>query len=176
MSLENMDEGAVRDMAQVYHDLVNNPQTREMMLRATKKVNPTLNIPELELKDQVNGLMKMGTERISSLENQLNEYKIRDEVIKRRQELKKEHRFNDDDIEEVEKLMVDRKIADHKTAADFFKMQKQQAVPTPHSPMTPVSLPQDSLAAMNKGGQTGLNQWARGEAMKSLDDLIRQRA
>jgi len=175
MSLENMSEDTVKDMAQVYSDLVNNPQTREIILRATKKVNPTLQIPEIDLKDQGNNAVLKGRERIESLENKLQQYEIKETVQNRRNGLKKDYNFNDDDIESVEKLMVEYKIPEHKTAAEFFKMQRESAQPTPSAQHTPVSLPQDSMNAMMKGGQPGLNQWSRGEAMKTLDDIMKNR-
>jgi len=71
--------------------------------------------------------------------------------------------------------MVDKGIPNHKSAAEFYKMQKESAKPTPSAVHTTVTLPQDSLAAMSKGGQSGLNQWARGEAYAALDDIMKGR-
>jgi len=175
MGLETYTPEAVTDMAQVYHDLVNNPATRDLVLRATKKINPSLNVPELELKDQLNALAQQGGARIQGLENKLHEYEIKEKIAERRNELKKEFGLRNSDIDEIEKLMVDKGIPNHKSAAEFYKMQKESAKPTPSAVHTPVTLPQDSLAAMSKGGQSGLNQWARGEAYAALDDIMKGR-
>jgi tetrahydromethanopterin S-methyltransferase subunit H len=45
---------------------------------------------------------------------------------------------SDDDILEIEKLMTEKGIANHETAADYWRHMKQSAVPTPSGFPTPV--------------------------------------
>ena len=51
MALENLSLEARDELASLMHTLAESPDTREDILRLTKKVKPGLNIPEIDLKE-----------------------------------------------------------------------------------------------------------------------------
>jgi len=165
MSLENYTAQEIADLAALADQLASNPATRKEMLRLTKKISPNTPIPEIDVEHQISSFAKPYVEKINGLESQLSEMRLKDSILSKQSELKKKG-FSDEEISEVQKLMVEKQIPNYETAADFFRMQKQTATPTP-STMTPISLPANAMSA----GKLGLNRWAQGEAFSAINDL-----
>lgn len=135
MSLENYSPEAIEELAALSKRLSENPKTRKSFLRLAKEVNPDIPMPELEMEEMVNERTTAAEKRVTDLENQLRAQQVRDELNRRRSKLK-ESGFaqTDDDILEIEKLMTEKGIANHETAADYWRHMKQSAVPTPGYP------------------------------------------
>lgn len=174
MSLENYSVDQIQELASLADSLAKNPKTRESFLRLTKTASPDTPIPEIDLKDQMRAYAKPLIEKVESLENQLKVRQYEDQVHSQRNVLT-EQGFRKEEVAEIEKLMLEKSIPKHETAAEFYRMQKQTATPTPHT-MTPISLPTNAFDKMKSNGQTGLNQWSRGEAMSAISDVISGRA
>jgi hypothetical protein len=144
----------------------------------TKTVKPATSIPEIDIKDSINKAVEGANTRTKSLEDKVSMMEAERNVMATRAKAKKEHELSDDELEQVEKLMVDHQIPNYKTAAEFFRLQSKAATPTP-STMTRVEMPRDAMAAFGKGvtekspfgGVTSLNAWARDVASKTLDEL-----
>ncbi len=170
-SLENQTPAEVAAMAAMYQKLLSNPATRELTLRASKKIDPSLSIPEVDLRDMANGAFAARDEKIASLEQQIRERDAKDRVAQARAGLAKQG-MSDDDVAAIEKLMVDEQIPSYETAAKYYRAQKQIATPTPTAMQraTSFELPKSPLDAM-KNGKAGLKNWARSEASAALDDL-----
>ena len=171
MSLENYSVDQITELASLADSLAKNPQTREQFLRLTKAASPNTPIPEIDLKDQMSTMAKPLIDKVASLEQQLLQKKVEDGIMNKRSSLY-DKGFKKDEVDQIEKLMVEKQIPSHDTAAEFFRMQRQSAAPTP-STMTPISLPKGPMEQMKAGGQTAMNQWSRGEAY-SIIDSIRQ--
>lgn len=138
MSLENYSPEAIEELAALSKRLSENPKTRKSFLRLAKEVNPDIPMPELEMEEMVNERTTAAEKRVTDLENQLRAQQVRDELNRRRSKLKETGvAQTDDDILEIEKLMTEKGIANHETAADYWRHMKQSAVPTPGYP-TPV--------------------------------------
>ena len=104
------------------------------------------------------------------LEAKLRERDAREELQKRRDSLlKKGLARNQTDIDEIEKLMLEKGMTNHETAAEYFDWMKQAAEPTPNSAMgyTPSALSKFDLSKYWKNPQMG----ARDEAAQALKDL-----
>lgn len=168
MSLENYSVDQIQELATLADSLAKNPKTRESFLRLTKAADPNTPIPEIDLKDQMRAYAKPFAEQIQSLERRFLEKDVKESIMSKRTALY-EKGFKKDEVDAIEKLMVDKQIPSHDTASDFFRMQQRTATPTP-STMTPISLPQSAMEQMKKG-QAGLNQWARGEAYGVIDSI-----
>lgn len=168
MSLENYTAQEIADLAALADQLASNPATRKEMLRLTKKISPNTPIPEIDFENQLSHYAQPFVEKINGLENQLSEMKLKEKISSKQAELKKKG-YSDDEISEVQKLMIEKQIPSYETAAEYFKMQKQTATPTP-STMTPISLPQNAMAA-GRSGISGLKNWAQGEAFSAINDL-----
>ena len=169
MSLENLSEGEIRELALLAKELHDNPTTRSEALRLTKKIRQDLPIPELDLQDKVDRTRDQMQSKIDSLEARLRENDARKTLGDRRRALKANGKVqSDDEIKEVEKIMIDKKIADHETAADYFNWMKQAEMdkPTPIFQGAPV-LNNFDLKSYFKNPQNA----ARENAMQALSEL-----
>lgn len=169
-SLENMSAEDRDNLALLAHQLANNPETRHMFLRMTKKISPKTPIPEVDMADAVNAALKTRDEKIQGLEKTILEGEAKGNIERKRADLK-DQGFSEPEIEVLEKWMVDNQVPNYKTAAEFFKLQKQSAPPTPFNISMTNELPKDALEVMKKGGKAALANHARSEAAKAIDDL-----
>ena len=169
MSLENYSVDQIQELAALADSLTKNPKTRESFLRLAKTASPDTPIPEIDLKDQVRAMAQPLVDKVATLERQMLTRSVEDNIMGKRNSLY-DKGFKKDEVDQSEKLMIERQIPSHDTAAEFFKMQKQTATPTP-STMTPITLPTNVMESMKNGGQSGMNQWARGEAYSVINDL-----
>jgi len=167
MSLEDISLEQRDELALLMKELAENPTTRKEALRLTKKVRPNLPIPELELEDYTEQKVTAAEERVMQLEAKLKEKDAREELQKRRDRLiKKGLAQSEEDIESIEKIMLEKKISDHETAAEYFDWMKQAATPTP-SGYNPSPLKGFDLNNYWKNPVQG----ARNEAAKALQEL-----
>jgi len=131
MSLENYSPEAISELAALSKRLSEDPATRKDFLRLTKRVHPDLPVPEIEMEEAVNQRASAAEERVAQLEAKLRQREIRDELVKRRNTLKeKGYVQSDEEILEIEKLMTEKGIANHETAADYWQKSREAAVPT----------------------------------------------
>ena len=169
MSLENVSLEARDELAALAQSLADNPATRKEFLRMTKKVKPDLPIPELEMEDYTRKAVSQSEERVQQLEAKLRERDAVEELQKRRNALMKKGLIqSESEIEEVEKIMLDKKIHDHETAAQYHAWMKQAAIPT-SSGYNPSPVKQFDLSRYWKNPAGA----ARNEAMNALNDLRR---
>ena len=167
MSLENVSMEARDELAALAQQLADNPATRKDFLRMTKKVKPDLPIPELEMEDYTHRAVSKSEERVQALEAKLRERDAIDELQKRRESLMKKGLIaSEDEVKDVEKIMLERGITNHETAAEFHQWMKQAAVPT-SSGYNPSAVKQFDL---NKYWKNPVNA-ARDEAANALRDL-----
>lgn len=167
MSLENLSPEARDELAALAQRLADNPETRKDFLRMTKKVNPDLPIPELEIDDRTNSAIETMRKENEAIRAKLQAKEAQEMLDKRRQSLVKKGLVdNEDEIDAVEKLMLEKKIADHETAAQYHQWMKQAAVPT-SSGYNPSAVKQFDL---NKYWKNPVNA-ARDEAANALRDL-----
>ncbi len=140
MSLENYSPEAIEELAALSKRLSEDPTTRKEFLRLTKKVHPDLPVPEIEIEEQVNRRAAAAEQKVADMEQKLRQRDVREELNKRRNALKeKGYVQSDDEILEIEKLMTQKGIANHETAADYWRHMKQAAVPTPGYPQPVMS-------------------------------------
>ena len=167
MSLENISPDARDELASLSQLLAENPATRKEFLRLTKKVKPDLPIPELEIEENTNRAISKSEERVQALEAKLREKDAMEELQKRRNSLvKKGLVSSEDDVEQVEKLMLEKGITNHETAAEYHEWMKKAAVPTA-SNYNPSPVKGFDLNKYWKNP----NQAARNEALNALNEL-----
>lgn len=139
MSLENLSVEAQAELAALAKTLAENPTTRKQFLQLTKQVRPDVPIPEIEIEERTNSVLKQAEDRVKSLEDKLRQKEAKEELMKRRDALVKKGLIDsEDEIKEVEKLMVEKGIANHETAAEYHQWMKQAAAPTPSQFPQPV--------------------------------------
>jgi hypothetical protein len=167
MSLENVSYEARDELAALAQQLADNPATRKDFLRMTKKVKPDLPIPELDMEEYTHKAVSQSEQRVQALEAKLRERDAVEELQKRRQSLMKKGLIaSEDEVKDVEKIMLERGITNHETAAEFHQWMKQAAVPT-SSGYNPSAVKQFDL---NKYWKNPVNA-ARDEAANALRDL-----
>mgnify|MGYP000691607494 CR=1 FL=1 len=167
MSLENVSLEARDELAALAQQLADNPATRKDFLRMTKKVKPDLPIPELDMEDYTHKAVSKSEERVQALEAKLRERDAIEELQKRRESLMKKGLISsEEEVKDVEKIMLERGITNHETAAEFHQWMKQAAVPT-SSGYNPSAVKQFDL---NKYWKNPVNA-ARDEAANALRDL-----
>lgn len=167
MSLENLSLEARDELAALAQTLAENPDTRKEFLRMTKKVKPDLPIPELDIEDYTDRAVNQSEKRVQALEAKLRERDAVEELQKRRNSLMKKGLIsNESEIDDVEKIMLERGINNHETAAEYHAWMKQAAVPT-SSGYNPSAVKQFNLGAYWKNPSAA----ARNEAMNALNDL-----
>ena len=167
MSLENLSLEARDELAALAQTLAENPDTRKDFLRMTKKVKPDLPIPELDIEDYTNRAVNRSESRVQALEAKLREKEAIEELQKRRQSLMKKGLIsNESEVSDVEKIMLERGITNHETAAEYHQWMKQAAVPT-STGYNPSAVKQFDLNKYWKNPAAA----ARNEAMNALNDL-----
>ena len=166
-NLEGMSAEAITDLAMLAESLGSNPKTRQKFLQLTKEANPNVSIPEVDIPRQVNGLLQQGHERLQRLERENQEMKIRATIEERRKQIMKKG-LTESDIPEIEKLMLEKGISSHDTAAEFYQSQKRAAEPTPS-----IGGYQQNTVPTIDTKQFGGNlaKWARGTAASVIDDF-----
>lgn len=167
-SLENVDPVDL-ELAALSKRLATNPKTRTEYLRLLKKENPDQVIPELEVEDRIAAFAKPHIERVEKMSLELLKRDTQDKIEAKRRKLRDEG-YTQQDIDAIEKLMVEKQIPAHDTAAEHFKMSKQLATPTPSAlSRTGVNtLPIDKKLVKEAGG---IRNWSRIEAHKAVDDI-----
>lgn len=169
MSLENVT--AESELAALAQQLAENPETRKDFLRLTKKVKPDLPIPELDIEERASKVYSQADERVQQLEAKLKQKEAVEELERRRQTLVKKGLVDaEDDIKDVEKLMLERGITNHETAAEYHRWMKEAAKPTP-SGYNPSLFKKIDLSKYWKNPVMA----ARDEASKALNELRQPR-
>jgi len=167
MSLENLSLEARDELAALAQTLAENPDTRKDFLRMTKKVKPDLPIPELDIEDYTHRAVSRSEDRVQALEAKLREKEAIEDLNNRRQNLMKKGLIsNESEVGDVEKIMLERGITNHETAAEYHQWMKQAAVPT-SSGYNPSAVKQFDLNKYWKNPAAA----ARNEAMNALNDL-----
>lgn len=139
MSLENLSLEAQAELAALAKSLAEDPKTRKQFLQLTKQVRPDVPIPEIEIEERTNAVLDSANKRVESLEAKLRAKDAKEELERRRTNLRtKQLAESDEDIADIEKLMIEKGIANHETAAEYHSWMKQAAAPTPSQFPSPV--------------------------------------
>ena len=167
MSLENYTPEQLQELALLSKTLAENKDTRKDFLKMTKKVRPDLPIPELEMEETASKLAETYETKIAAMEAKLAEKDAREDLeVRRRALLESGKASSKAEIAEIEKVMVEKRIADHDAAADYWKWMQQTATPTPSAFPKPV-MQQFDVSGYMKNPVVA----ARDEAMKAFQEL-----
>lgn len=170
VSLEGMTPEAIADLAALAKGLSENPRTRQNFLGLMKAADPNLSIPEIDIPSRIGAATKPYIDKLDAMEKKEAEREMRERIKERRQALVKNKGIAESEIPEIEKLMVEKGIQNHNTAAEYYLSQKQSAAPTPSTFSQP-SIPRPDLKKMG----LNINQWSRNEATNAIADIIKNR-
>jgi hypothetical protein len=169
-TLEDLSSDARDELALLARELADSPETRNQFLRLAKQKRPNIPIPEIDLDDRVQKYSERSAQRVQELENKLAERDAMEELNRRRRSLMSKHKLdNEDQVAEVEKIMLEKGITNHETAADYWKWMNESAAPTPsgYAPNVMDKTARDVLAKYWKNPAMA----ARDEAAKALNEL-----
>lgn len=167
MSLEDLSFEQRDQMAALMRELSDNPATRKDILRLTKKVKPDLVIPEIEIEDTTQSYIQKLEARLSERDAKDREQEAVRDLEARRAKLMKKGLVKDEtEVEEVEKVMLEKGITNHEAAAEYWQWMKQSAAPTP-SGYNPSAVSKFDLGKYYKNPVGA----AREEAAKALQEL-----
>lgn len=169
ISLEGLSPDAVSGLALLAKGLSDNPDTRNEFLKLTKRANPSLSIPEVDIPFGINAELATERGKREALEKEMMKDRIERDVEKRRASLMSSQGLSESDVTAVEKLMVEKNIPSHETAAEYFKMQQKSATPTPSFTENFGSRQVPKPETKDFGGN--IAQWARAEAAKTINDI-----
>ena len=167
MSLEDLTPEARDELALLARQLAENPATRRDFLKLTKKAKPDMPIPELEIEESTSNAVQKAEDRVKALEAKLAERDALEELEKRRSKIRSRG-LKDEEIAEVEKIMLEKGITQHDSAADYWDWMRQASAPTP-SGYNPNPINKFDLGKYWKNPVQG----ARDEASKALNELRR---
>jgi uncharacterized membrane protein len=165
MSLEDLSLEARDELAALARQLAENPETRKDFLRLTKRAKPDMPIPELDIEATTNSALQKAEQRIMQMEAKQREKDAKEELEKRRSKIK-QRGLDDSDVAEIEKLMLEKGMTNHDTAAEYWEWMKRSATPTP-SGYNPNPMTKFDLGKYWKNPVQG----ARDEAAKALNEL-----
>ena len=121
----------------------------------------------MDIEDYTNRAVNRSEDRVQALEAKLRERDAIEELQKRRQSLMRKGLIaNESEVNDVEKIMLERGITNHETAAEYHQWMKQAAVPT-STGYNPSAVKQFDLNKYWKNPAAA----ARNEAMNALNDL-----
>jgi len=166
MSLENLSLEQRDELAGLMQQLADTPETRKDILRLTKKIRPGLNVPELDIEDNTNSAISQMRAENESLRAKFQQKEAVENLENIRRKVVKKGLVSEDEMPEVEKLMLEKRIADHETAAEHYRWMKQAAVPTPTG-YNPSAIRQFDLGKYWKDPRGAAQQ----EAVRAFADL-----
>jgi hypothetical protein len=171
MSLEDMSFEQRDQMALLMEELSHNPSTRKDILRLTKQIKPDLLIPELEIENTTKSYVDKLEQQLMARDAKDREQDALRDLESRRSKLMKKGLVDrEEDIHEVEKIMLEKGITNHESAAEYWNWMKQSATPTPTG-YNPSAVSKFDLGKYYKNPQAA----ARDEASKALQELRQNR-
>jgi hypothetical protein len=160
--------------AALLRQLAKNPETREIMQAAIKKMAPGTSIPEYDAKQQVRAEISAEREERLKLERKIMERDARDNVRDRRQAIKDKYKLSDTDVTAVEQMMVDDKEVNwtHDAAARVYLASRQSPTPTPATFSPPTyEMPEKDIWGKGLGNKAALDKIAMNVAFDAWNEI-----
>ena len=169
MSLEDVSYEARDELARLAKQLSDSPETRTQFLKLAQKVRPDVVMPEVEMEERYTQKFHDFEQKLATRDAKQAERDAMENLEYRRKSLiEKGFVSNREEIQEVEKLMLDKGITNHEAAAEYHKYMKQAAIPTP-SGYNPNPMKKFDLSAFHKNPI----QAARDTAAQALSEFRR---
>ena len=169
MSLEDVSYEARDELARLAKQLSDNPATRTPFLKLAKQVRPDVVMPEVEMEERYAQKFQDLEKKFAARDAKQAEREAIENLEYRRKSLIEKGLVSGrDEIQEVEKLMLDKGITNHEAAAEYHKYMKQSAIPTP-SGYNPNPMKKFDLSAFHKNPV----QAARDVAAQAMSEIRR---
>lgn len=161
-------DSAVQRESAALRKMMNHPDIAIRMeaKRLWKKIEPTANFPDLDAHERDEQIRQKHAEDMAALRREMLERDVRAERAEKAQKAAAAGLT----LEQVERVMVDDKIADYDVAIKYIRGQSALAPPTPAS-VTPIRMP-DNMKDIQKNP----TQWARNAAHEAMNEILAKRA
>lgn len=159
--------------------LSSDPDTRRELLRLAKKKMPNTPIPEIDNTLEAERMLAVADKKIEALETRVRDGEIRARIEAEESRLKKEHGFDDNDMQEVRKLMVDEKapIPHFDAAAKVYNASRRQAEPSSSQLRdNSYEMPDHAMWGKGVGNKAALNKVFVNEAYRAVNELRNPKA
>jgi len=167
-SLENSPED--KELAELFRAMSKNPKTRRTLLATVKAHAPETPIPEIDMENRVLQMAKPLVDQVEKIQQDRLKEQVEARIEKARAKLSGQG-YTETDIAAIEKLMTEKQIPSHDTAAEHYAMSKKLAAPAPSTLRSMTNtLPIDKKSVKEAGG---IKAWARNEAVKAADEIKR---
>lgn len=158
-------------LSEAFQAAIRDPDLGPDILAALKKKNPNLNLPSVDLRNQIKAVQEAADKRVNEVNARFEKSEAERHIERERNTLKSKG-LTDEEIKTVEERMTKGELSpNYEHAGRHFLLEKQAATPTPPianrgqpRPKTFV-VPEDSMKT-----QQGMTQWSRDEAYKFLDE------
>lgn len=173
VSLEDMSPDEINSLALLARSMRDNPETRKTFLQTVKKANPNLSIPEIDVENASAAQLAARDKEIAELREKQQAFEQQQSAQARISALKEDGVVrNANEFNEVVKYAAENGFqvndAGLKRAAEARRREMEAATPTPtHAMQRP--------AIGNKDLMKNPQNWAREEASRVMDELIKQR-
>ena len=173
-SLEGLSEEEIRSLASQMRNLASG-DTRKDLQRLLKRKNPSLAIPEIDVEDAVEARMSERDKAFEELKARDQQRDIAGRREKIRQKLERDgliKQGDDADFDDLEKVMVEKGIANHETAAVYRANERKLAEPAAEIPGRggPMMMPADFKQFFKQPTQV-----ARKLAHDAVTDIVNKR-
>ena len=128
--LEGKSVEEIQALAELANMLASDPKTRGSFLQLTKAANPNANIPEVDIPAALRKQFEEPMQRLDALTKAQEKRELQDQIEAKRREIIAKG-VDPKDVEKVEKLMVEKGIANHDTAIEHMRLSEKAAIPTP---------------------------------------------
>ena len=161
------------ELGQVMLELSTSPKTRITTLESIKSIKPELSIPELDARMRAEEALKPMQARLEEMEKREREREVAERVAAGRKAALKVEGVKSADLEAIEKLMVEKHIPSHETAAELFAAQNRVAVPTTSHMRPPGRFETQKLPNAETLKEFGgnLRAYQRDQAYRAIDEL-----
>lgn len=144
--------------------LAHNPKTRKKFVGLVKEIDPSRRFPDVET-DQIREDMEKEFEKRDQAREAA---RVKERMESQRESLKS--RYEDKDIEEIEKLMEKKGISDYEDGATLYS-----AVNKPAKPTHDIKSHAWEMPTVDRKDFNNLTQISRKKAYEAIDDLQTKR-
>ena len=153
---------ADNELLQLAKTALGNNKSRLKTLRVLKEASPDTILPELDTDDRITAALSPLQEENRKLREDRDK-DVTERLLKEKRDAIKARGL---DVAAVEKIMLEKGITNHESAAEFLALNSQ-----PAAPATSRSWDKSAKVPSNDGLKANPNTWAREEAAKVLDEL-----
>lgn len=136
---QDFDLNTEQGKAKALDALLNDAEGRKELLKFYSKKHPDAYIPELKIEEKLQNIEKLAAEKIDKLEQTILELKSQLSLSEQRNKLAS----SGIDPKEVEKTMLEKKIADYDTAIEHLRLQQAAKPPEVNADNFGIRLPND---------------------------------